>query len=560
MAKPRIINVLTFPETHEVVGHGRARNASSARSNQAEVEVVLAPLGRNLLFEPKVPTVSSWIGCGELATVPVGSRWRNGKAVGSRRMPDAFVGEGKITSISTISLRDWGGGKGAAYFPINGVASGPCFVFELKGGTLEKVIVPMTEVLRTMFGRTSDLLLQLYGGRVADEARRFQIPERPENPERLLKPDPDGKLSMRYERAPSRQEALIAAMVLTDDRLAESFFGVSNDLRSSLRWHDVEGVPVVATCPLGEGTRIAFEGRWIGRASPPSRLFLVTRLLSATYTPAFRLLEVSFPSSKVDPRLPANYERTTIGPVETIHVRAERDPAPGRPTLEIETPGAVVTLVTGVDFRLLPEEPESAAPQSSVRVEDDRDDAEGSSGDAVQGGDRKVRRVTTRDEDLLKGPDPREVSMSATHAAIKTFAASHGWKTSYYRGVPFEDVGQGFRILLVGVVAGGDDGVEVMICDGGESNTKTRSIGLVRKSDGTPFDARDMKMLKRFILDEDAHWRGREKLAAAKDWIIAPVLRDCVPSKNLALYAERIAVQIGKLIRSEDKPSSLSPP
>lgn len=523
MPRPTIRNVIDFPTLHEVVGHGRARRPSDARSSQVEVEIVVAPVSPTGLFSAGLPERSVWVGCGEMAALPVGSRWRLGASEG-RRQIDVVEGRGKVLSITPAVFGEWAGGVDRApFFPVRRLADTRCLLLRLRGGSHGLVMLPIVEALRATFGRTSDLLLQLFGGRVADEVRRFQIC--PELMQEGIGPHPaqesEKKLvRMRFPRAPSRPEAMLAAMVLTDPRLAESFYGVNGNLTTAIGWRDGRDIVVDTTSPIMPGSEIAFEGRWIGRpgaTGKAERRLLVTRVLSLSSKPVFHTLEVAFPSSKVDPEAPPSDARARISNVDVVYVRAERDPAPGGPNIEIDVPGSEIVLESGVDFRLLPDLPAAIRPQPQFRgdEEGDADGSRGSAGDAVPGGDRKTRRVTTRDAAKITVPDPRLLSMKATDAAVARMSAK-GWKVVYRSsGKPFEDVGNGFEVLVVGVTHDDFGGVEVMVCDGGTSPSTPRALGLVMTAGRGRFASAELQGLRLFLDEADAHFLSDRARAGA---------------------------------------------
>ena len=363
MPAPNIRNTFDFKDLHEVVGYGRAMQPSGGRSSQVLVEVVLAPVegADGYRFDRKVQTVSKWVGCGELGMVPVGSRWRLGKAMGQRVVKDEYMGYGIVEEIRPDLYGEWSGAKGAPFFPTRGLAGTRCFVLKLRDGNHDHVMIPVTEVVRRVFGRSSDLLLQVFGGRVADEVERFQV-----DPARIVSHH-DGVLEMRYRTEPHRPEASLAAMILTDAALARSFYDVRRNLEAAVGWENDRAVVIDTTCPLVGGEMIHFEGRHLGRrhGTADQMMFLVTGLRSFSYAKSESLqrLVVSFATRRLDRETPQGDARQRRGAADTIHVQAERDPAPGRLNFEIDMPGAEIVLDEDFEYVREPDAPAAIAPE-----------------------------------------------------------------------------------------------------------------------------------------------------------------------------------------------------
>lgn len=235
---------------------------------------------------------------GDIAGLPIGSRWADGKSAPADPEVETVV-------IEVPALDGWpdhklgeaffGPGQRAVY-PIVGLKDAPVWRIPVGERTY---FVPAAEVVRATFGSTTDLLrLAIEGGlELGPTKRRMIFDMKASGPDRA---DPR-VLKVKANRKLHRREAETIGRILTNERMRKSFMQVF----ASIQRAEQNGRPRYPTTlfPFDHPTRWAVDTVWT-RVNEGSRRCLVTRIRSIKTLPlAFNkiVVEIAGAAGELEP-------------------------------------------------------------------------------------------------------------------------------------------------------------------------------------------------------------------------------------------------------------------
>lgn len=212
---------------------------------------------------------------GDVAGLPIGSRWRNGEPVPDRRGPQiAIIEVDNISGRPTHKLGDadpTGDKTDRHPYPVIGLAEAP--VWQIKSGPTDRYYVPAMELIRYVFGSTASFLkLTVEGGyQIAPTFRRqiFDVTR-----SGRIQHDPTTVHIAAY-RPLSRHEAEIAARIVTNTQMQAAFRRVFASVQSATA--NKSRIYPETIYPYDQPTKWHVEWRWT-RVKPGEWRKLITRI------------------------------------------------------------------------------------------------------------------------------------------------------------------------------------------------------------------------------------------------------------------------------------------
>ncbi len=511
--------------TQEVVGLGPIR-AGSGDAAEREYAVLLARIAEDGSFVRDIPNIR-WLGCGQLALTPVGTRWNAGRTADA---PPLRQYAGTISITTDAPIQALGTSQPIAaerkadgtvlpaipHFPIDKLAT--AFVYSVRidheGPRPLLALLPVMEVLRSAFGVSSAVLRTLFDG--AREANL--LPARAWVDERKSGwiDEDAGRYRLWAERHLSRAEIQLAMMLMLDEHARRAFNLVHQRLTTSDHWRQYRKAHAVAPWPLPPETRVEVEGRWIGRVrrdgEKPGRRFLVTRIHLLDMPLPVRVVEFSYPNEATDPGQGRGHGGALVGP-KTVRLVTGRAPGGFKATVQLS---AVAGARVEASFEIVPiprgnprppGKPVDAGPGENLR----------STGDRRPGGDPRVGSTNARTrgssaEARQRAARERLVAIRQTLAALNAMPGMEGPPKLHsditVDGMPvvalaLTDTGAVVPMLLAEIATATGS---VAVADAGTCSLDERALGLVVRLDCGPFQADDIARLIAEARERSARW------------------------------------------------------
>lgn len=498
-AQPILKPLTHLPGVSEILVVGRVRGNLHGGS-EAQMECLIQPD----IFNRSGPLpVLEWLGVGQMNLLWSGRRFKDGSPAGNAPV---LRFEGNITAVEEEDRETLGVGRfqrTASTSPTTELAGAPGWLLRHEGRCLEShenkitlpkvVFLPKTELVRALFGSSSDLLKQVIDGRRDPTV----YPSRYEVYRDRCFVNEAREVTISVSRRISEEDAHILAAIFADrsKRLLRFLDLIHQNLVTDPAYQSPVGSFLQAEWPWQDGVEMAFSGRWLRRdnnfAMPSSR-FVITRIEKIVFPSPPASIEVIYPQEmKTDKAAPQPTGRKILRKGRSRPVRSDRFPDRGRMTETIKSHSAIFTFAEALSVEFTAAELMLGRKDVGLR----RDPIDGerylSTDDARSGGDAatgQAKIVGKREEE-----DADEVERAASLARQKTWqaleklAVRRGWKVTYWRedisGVvavsPRPD-GREWDVPLVATVRGLS--VLKAVADYGSTSGEPISIGIVRRS------------------------------------------------------------------------------
>lgn len=426
-----------FSGTVEIVGLGGV-SQPSGEAQEAEVAVLVA----SVWDQPDQGTVTevkfARVGCGQLDLLVPGSRWRAGR----------HVGQADAVTISALFefARDERLGAGAdpqparaRPFPSRPIAAAPGFLLsrvrvenEVEAGRSnprgpDLILLPQMELLRSLFGVSNGFLLELFDGiRNPAVSGERGLVDRARSSLR-----PDGTAVLMAGRVLSRDEALIAAAIVTDKALRRLHDSAFQQLSVSSEWHEGRSEYIDLRWPWQVPIPLELEGRWVTRTDKPTR-FAVTRILSIGVPLPFTRVEVHHPGTESGAHgdLPPSQGRIRPPNARVVVLTTGRAASPSRRPVEIGTRAVGLSEAVGIEIVSVPRGGIARRDRGGIG-EEPRDRAPFGTGGRMSGADSQVgAAVVRRNRSGSVSPDTRNLAdaLNMTWSALRMACESAKWE------------------------------------------------------------------------------------------------------------------------------------
>lgn len=377
------------------------------------------------------------------------------------------------------------------------------------------VFLPKTELIRALFGSSSDLLKQVIDGRrdPAVHSSRYALYR-----DRCFVNDAR-EVTISVSRLISEEDAHILAAIFADrsKRLLHFHDSIHQNLVTNPSYRSPGGAFLQAEWPWPDGVEMAFSGRWLGRdkgSGMPTPRFVVTRVEKIVFPSPPTSIEVFYPKeTKTDKAAPQPDGRKIPQKGRSRPVRSDRVPDLGRMTETIPSHSATFTFAEAIDVKFDSRELVLGRKDIGLRgdpIDDERylstDDAR-YGGDAATGQAKIAGRRGEDDDDAFERA--ASLARQKTWQALEKLAVRKGWKVTYWRGdnsgvlaVSYRPDADETEAPLVATVQG--PLVLKAVADFGSASDSPASIGIVRRSQRS-----SPKLLAGdvFKLTEANHWR-----------------------------------------------------
>lgn len=535
-----------LPGTVEIVALGPVRRQLGT-AVEAGIEVLLATKLDEPDFEPETDVFRTWVGCGQIDLLTVGSRWEGGRRCGE-------VEASRYSGAFTLSmLEELGVGHGDVVGGCRRVPSrlfheAPCWLLNRapprgsKRRGPEKVLLPHVELVRALFGVSSGFLVQLIDG-----VRHPSVPDRGMLDRKRSGVTPTGTVRLGCWRRPTEEEALILAAMVADPEIMRFHDQVFQYLSVQKSYRDDRRTWPVARWPFRGPIGLTLEGRWFVRENGRRR-FLATRITEVALELPFRHIEVHYVGAGDDEppdRLPPRIGRMRATNARLVVLTSGRAPSRSRrPALLVSAPVAVPQS-EGVTIEYVAYRDGYRLPISSIG-EDPRDEGDFSTAGRERGGDPSRGRAEVRrglGGDSKAAQSEREEVLTWTWRAILA-AAKGRWQCTPYpvaAGVLVSHNG-GFDFRREGILAGLNVGGRlVIVADDGSAEGDRRSLGLLVPRMGN-VTRRELQAIRAIDDIYGGRWGSAAIRLAGFD--IYPVRRHPKVRKDQAAYAELLRRKI----------------
>ena len=553
----------------EAVAYGGARHPPSGGS-EVQVRVHWAAVRGDGRFGENCPVVSRWIGCGQLAIVPLGSRWRRRWQVDPPFRP---VSTATAICVGTETIGRSKPRLGDAHQPFDLEPDTRCFCLELDGDPKKIALVPVLEVIRAVFGCRSGFLRQVFDGK-RDPAlmrRRFLFdPAKSKREGRTVKVFGHSK--------PTEREAWLAATMVASDVFKASHDNVRAKSQVAGGYGGAKGVPVDTSFPFADDAPVglAFESRLVviqlgsqavvvdgvktmNVMRRTVKRTIITRIRAFESVSSFDVVKYSWPRFVAQPDLPPRNDKTLFFGRRSIVLVDDVSPGTLRATLRLGQEGADALAATGVIFvsepRILGE-----TARSGTSVEDGSSESRGSTADARSQGDDDVIPVEIEARDAAGDPGMalglRGRSMIATDSAVRRLGADRGWPVDGLADAPglkppVWPFGSGGSMLHIVEMVVHTAGGPVLVYEAGSTPKDKRALGFVAKVGMGPFLDDDLRKVRERIVEWRAHWLGGRRLGG---FVVAGLTRPEVWWNDTPAYAGHIAARIDGLVKAASVP------
>jgi hypothetical protein len=501
-----------LPGLQEIVGFGKAR-LPTGDASEVEIEVFFASPNpkRRYDFDEHGSVGSRWIGCGQLAATPIGSRWFEGKHVSDRLLR---AGEFDVRFQADQKLGEFIATDKTPFFPTTGFADSPCFYLNV-GDPNQVAIVPVVEVIRAVFGVSSGFLRQVFDG-VRDPA---MVRDRPTFDRVRSHIFGEKNFFLRCFKRPTDAEAIRAAAVLSDDQLRRAHDSVFQNLSVQRNWRNCQPTPIAMLYPFSDVTHWTYEGRWLAiprRSLPPVKRLLVTRIHALRFPLKFDYVQAEFPEPVVVKGPKRLVGRPTHFEARALKGSTSRAPGLSSPAAKMAVPGARIEGEEKIGLKKWAIDT-LARPEIVTMKVDPQHGSSASTGDRRPGGDPKTTAL-----DLVLGAakagggesmGPLLVSMEKTYAAIVELATREGWTILPELGRPdypwLVQLGLGTAVADVLFVVLKVHGYAIAVVDAGSRGRHKRPVGLLMRRDQGDFDPPHIKEVKMITQRNGGSWEQR---------------------------------------------------
>lgn len=415
-----------------------------------------------------------------------------------------------------------------------------------KGGVPRTVLLPVTELVRALFGSSSEMLKQVFDGRRDPSIlpSRFKID--------LVRSCIDhlGVAMIYADRALDRADALVIALMLADGtgRLRRFHDSIHQALNVDPAFKTQEGAYLQADWPWEHSMEMEFEGRWIRRvppgeavrdeAIPVASRFVITRIVRMFPTALPKEVEVHHPRGiEHDPLMPPRMGRSVASGPAGGAIRSDRSPGNDRSLVVFDVPGAEFPGLEAIPMRYVPTTVSSGRNDGAVRSGHAEGEQFLATDDPVPGGDENTGPATFQRTEESQGADQTREGDEArrkTWKALEDLARGRNWRVTYWteaeKGVgmvPFSPERHHELPPTVAIVATGSR--LKAVADMGSGTGAPASLGVVTDWDGSSkqalarsvFDAADRvgwKWLSRSIRDSPNGIRVEGHRRAPKCW------------------------------------------
>jgi len=445
-AKPILQPLGELPGVCEILGLGRVRENPNG-GTEPLIEALFATDIFKRKAEPK--TVTKWLGVGQMNLLIHGYRFTKGrKSDGAPVMRY----KGKLSPLKEPDRETLGTGifqKTAAKATTARLDAAPGWLLRHEGNSLgdepdepsppKIVFLPKTELIRAVFGGSSDFLKQVIDGRrdptVAPSRFAFDR-------DRCFVDDAK-RVKLSVNRKISAEDAHILAAIFADGsgQLLRFHDMVHQNLITDPAFRTNVGAYLQADWPWPDGVEMVFSGRWISRAqgaAKTSNRFVITRIETIAFPSPPSAIEVLYPSeTKAEKGMPQPSGRTILAAAGPRQLRSDRVPDRGRLQESMETEGTVFPFTEALKIEWSPGDIFYGRKDVGLRGDQNAGERFLSTDDARSGGDPATGQgkiVGTRRVEGNQELD-RESSLARkrTWEALEKLAARNGWVVEYWR-------------------------------------------------------------------------------------------------------------------------------
>lgn len=488
-----------LPGVSEILGLGRVRESSHG-GLEAHIECLIQP---DIFNKNASSPVREWLGVGQMNLLWSGRQFKNGRPAGSAPV---FRFEGKLTTMEEEDRETLGSGRftGTAAKELTaGLAGVPGWILRHEGRsidpndeeiTLPKVVfLPKTELVRALFGSSSDLLKQVIDGRrdPAVHSSRYALDR-----DRCFVNDAR-EVTISVSRLISEEDAHILAAIFADrsKQLLQFHDSIHQNLVTDPAYRSPVGAFLHAQWPWPDGVEMAFSGRWLGRdkgSGMPSPRFVVTRIEKIVFPSPPTSIEVFYPEeTKTDKAAPQPIGRKIAPKGRHRPIRSDRVPDRGRMTETIQSHSAIFTFAEALYVEFTAGELRLGRKDVGLRgdpIDGERylatDDAR-YGGDAATGQAKIAGQRGEGDDEAFERA--ASLARQKTWQALEKLAVRNGWKVTYWcednRGVAaasYRPDADEKEAPLVATVQG--PLVLKAVADFGSASDSPASIGIVQQS------------------------------------------------------------------------------
>ena len=543
------------PGTLEIVALGEIRRQPNA-AMEAEIEVLLASDLDHPAFDPERDLHRRWVACGQLDLLNVGSRWNERARVGETQA-SRTSGNYALDDVELLGVGSDKPQLNRRRLPTRPMAAAPCFVLRrhdwVKGMSgPRKVLIPQIELVRTLFGVSSRMLIELIDGlrdpRVADRG----ILDR-RNSRRMS----DGTVRLSCWRKPSNEEAMILAAMVADPALMRLHDEVFQQLVVQKDYREDKPTWPKVTWPFADPINLELEGWWFEREDGFPR-FLVTRIHEIGLRLALTRIEVYYPGNVVNAaseRLPPPTGRVRSTNARLVVLTTGRAASPSRRPAEVRSAPVVIPASLGVSIEFVANGGRPH-PKTSTLGEVPREDGSFSTASRESGTDPAVGRAEIRrlaGVDAVAAAHLREKTLRSTWEALSAAAAVAGWRlTPYPVGGGYDGKARdgGFDFRREGILAGLNlGGRHVVIVDERAAPDDPCSLGILVNTGATAVTWLDIQRIRMVHNSLRGHWGSHSVFLAG--FSISSVRRRAAtldkPNAYAALLRTRIAGAISEI-------------
>jgi len=367
---------------------------------------------------------------GDVAGLPIGSRWINGASAAVNDQIETVVIDVPVLNgwpTNKLGEMVWEAGERPVY-PATGIQAAP--TWRIRTGD-QTYFVPAIELIRAVFGPTSDFLrLTVEGGvdlwptgrrAIFDINASGRDPSHPEI------------VRIKAHRTLNRREAEIIARILTNSRMRTAFMQVFASTQNSLR--DQRPLFLTTIFPFDEPTRWTVETAWTrvtseNPAREPSRRRMITRIRSIK-PPAltFKKIIVEVPGAAGELKPVETKRPISVKSPDTVqkHLRIDPKSAPASNLTPTALSSEHTSYETGFDLEHIVADASGRQSTMPIEAADDEPVAMGST--YWPAGKRGTVGVSFQSSIVDFNDEPRapDALLTATRNALERIAAKRNW-------------------------------------------------------------------------------------------------------------------------------------
>ncbi|MBD3818085.1 MAG: hypothetical protein IE912_04125 [Brevundimonas diminuta] len=362
---------------------------------------------------------------GDVAGLPIGSRWRNGEPVPDKRGPQiATIEVDRISGLPTYKLGDadpTGKKADRPSYPVTGFAEAP--VWQIKSGPADRYYVPAMELIRYVFGGTASFLkLTVEGGHMIAPTFRRQVFDASKSGRAL---DDPSTVHIAAYRPLSRYEAEIVARIVTNPQMHTAFRRVFASVQTATAGKG--RIYPETIYPYDQPTKWHVEWRW-SRVTPGEWRKLITRIHAIEAPLDVKRIVVSLTGGEErqdeEKRRPVSRRRGTRGaePLRILPDQPSSSNLVEKPLNSQHThhdPGFLLEHVIIKD----------GEPNNVVVIEGDTYEVTAGSSTWSFGTKQKVTPINwmSKSDEVDDPPRPPSEWLMATRAAVEKASEREGW-------------------------------------------------------------------------------------------------------------------------------------